>query len=92
MRLTPEHFGAVGDAVTDDTAAVERWAHAVGDMLRPGSTYRTNRAVCCGSPARDHVDIPLRYIVWCRVKHVVYGWLAGTGWPLTALLTRLRWP
>lgn len=44
-------------------------------MTRPLArldAYGTDDQVCCGSPRRDHVDVPLRYIVWCRIKHWLY--------------------
>ena len=38
-RMTPFHFGAVGDGITDDTVAFEAWAAYVGAKHIPNGTY-----------------------------------------------------
>lgn len=36
---TPQEFGAVGDGVTDDTAALESWLQRGGELYLPQGTY-----------------------------------------------------
>ena len=36
--------------------------------------FPTARQICCGSPLCDHLDVPLRYVLFCWAKHRVLRW------------------
>lgn len=44
VSLMDPQFGAVGDGVTDDTAAVQAWLNHGGDLYAPPGTYLVNGA------------------------------------------------
>lgn len=87
ITITPEHFGAVGDGVADDSAALATWAAAGGKQsLRLGAVYRLATRVEMIWPLNTDADLSAGII---RQEYIetsnngfgqLYGRMKGLRW------------
>lgn len=62
----PQHFGAVGDGVTDDTAAVQAWATATAGAIGylPAGNYRLTAPITCAQITIRGAGMTASNLIW----------------------------
>jgi hypothetical protein len=74
LPLDPLRYGAIGDGVTDDTNAMNRWAAVVNQSTTPNSIWTQGKTYLCGPITTMTVNDLTLQMNGCTIKVKANSW------------------